>query len=109
MHGPLVNEELVGEALATLGSVPFSPLGRGFLTGKLTADQQFAADDVRTTLPCFTPEALQANQAVVDLGRGLADTHGATPGQVAAMDIELADEKVTALEEAYTPREPTFF
>ena len=66
-----------------IGFVPFSPLGRGLLTGTVGADATFGAGDVRAGLPRFTPEALQANQAVVDLVRRVAETKGATPGQVA--------------------------
>jgi len=66
-----------------IGLVPFSPLGRGFLTGTVTASTEFSQGDVRANLPRFTPEARQANQAVVDLVRGVAEAKGATPGQVA--------------------------
>ncbi|KQT91554.1 aldehyde oxidase [Marmoricola sp. Leaf446] len=72
-------------ALAELGIgfVPFSPLGRGFLTGQVTADTQFGDGDIRTTLPRFEREALEANLALVDLVRAVADRKGATVGQVA--------------------------
>ena len=66
-----------------IGLVPFSPLGRGWLTGTVSATQDFGPDDIRSGLPRFTPEARQANQAVVDLARRVADARGATPGQVA--------------------------
>jgi len=66
-----------------IGLVPFSPLGRGFLTGTVSAGTAFASGDIRSHLPRFTPEALQANQAVVDLVRRVAEAKGATPGQVA--------------------------
>lgn len=66
-----------------IGLVPFSPLGRGFLTGTVTADQEFAAGDVRNVMPRFTREARDANQAVVDLVRRIARQKGATPAQVA--------------------------
>ena len=66
-----------------IGFVPFSPLGRGFLTGKMDANTSFDSGDFRNTLPRFTPEARQANQAMVDLlGRIAADKH-ATPAQIA--------------------------
>ena len=66
-----------------IGFVPFSPLGRGFLTGTVTATTEFSEGDIRAGLPRFTVEARQANQAVVDLVRRVADAKGATPGQVA--------------------------
>jgi aryl-alcohol dehydrogenase-like predicted oxidoreductase len=66
-----------------IGLVPFSPLGRGFLTGTVTASTEFSTGDIRAGLPRFTPEARQANQAVVDLVRSVAEAKGATPGQVA--------------------------
>jgi len=63
--------------------VPFSPLGKGFLTGTVTTDTQFAADDVRRQVPRFEAENLAANQALIDRVRALAEGRGATPGQVA--------------------------
>lgn len=66
-----------------IGLVPFSPLGKGFLTGAVTAGTDFAADDVRAGIPRFTPEARAANQGVVDLVRRIAEGKGATPAQVA--------------------------
>ncbi len=66
-----------------IGFVPFSPLGRGWLTGTVTASQEFGPGDIRSGLPRFTAENRAANQAVVDLVRGVADAKGATPGQVA--------------------------
>jgi aryl-alcohol dehydrogenase-like predicted oxidoreductase len=66
-----------------IGFVPFSPLGRGFLTGTVDASTQFSEGDIRAGLPRFTAEARQANQAVVDLIRRVAERKGATPGQVA--------------------------
>jgi aryl-alcohol dehydrogenase-like predicted oxidoreductase len=66
-----------------IGFVPFSPLGKGFLTGAVGASTEFAADDVRSVIPRFTAEARQANQAVVDLVRRIADGKGATAAQVA--------------------------
>ncbi|HEV2110118.1 MAG TPA: aldo/keto reductase [Gammaproteobacteria bacterium] len=66
-----------------IGFVPFSPLGRGFLTGKMDANTTFDSKDFRNTLPRFTAEARQANQALVDLlGRMAAKKH-ATPAQIA--------------------------
>jgi aryl-alcohol dehydrogenase-like predicted oxidoreductase len=66
-----------------IGFVPFSPLGRGFLTGKIDASTDFSADDIRTTLPRFTPEARAANQALVDLLGRIAEAKSATPAQIA--------------------------
>jgi len=66
-----------------IGLVPFSPLGKGFLTGTVTATTSFEAGDVRGTIPRFSEEARAANQAVVDLLGRIADAHGATPAQVA--------------------------
>lgn len=66
-----------------IGFVPFSPLGKGFLTGAVDASTPFAADDVRTTIPRFTAENRAANQALVEHITTLARTKDATPGQVA--------------------------
>jgi aryl-alcohol dehydrogenase-like predicted oxidoreductase len=66
-----------------IGFVPFSPLGRGFLTGAITASTDFAAGDMRASLPRFTAEAMAANQAVVDLLGAIGARVGGTPAQVA--------------------------
>jgi aryl-alcohol dehydrogenase-like predicted oxidoreductase len=66
-----------------IGFVPFSPLGRGFLTGKIDAHTRFDSSDFRAALPRFTPEAIEANQALVDLLRTIGDRKGATPAQIA--------------------------
>ena len=66
-----------------IGLVPYSPLGRGFLTGRMDATTPFAASDFRSGLPRFTPEARQANQGFVDLVGRLAAHHGVTPAQLA--------------------------
>jgi len=66
-----------------IGFVPFSPLGRGFLTGKIDASTTFSSNDFRGTLPRFSQEARKANQALVDVLRRLATTKGATPAQIA--------------------------
>jgi aryl-alcohol dehydrogenase-like predicted oxidoreductase len=66
-----------------IGFVPFSPLGKGFLTGAVTADAAFAEDDIRRRVPRFEAENLAANQALVDHVRQLAEGRGATPGQIA--------------------------
>jgi len=77
------------EVLATceelgIGFVPYSPLGKGFLTGTISASTNFdASNDIRSTIPRFTPEALQHNQALVDLIGSIAQRKGATPGQIA--------------------------
>ena len=66
-----------------IGFVPFSPLGKGFLTGKIDETTTFAADDFRQIVPRFTPEAREANRALVDLLARIADEKGATPAQIA--------------------------
>jgi aryl-alcohol dehydrogenase-like predicted oxidoreductase len=66
-----------------IGFVPFSPLGRGFLTGKMDESTQFDSNDFRMSLPRFKPEAMKANQALVDLLGQVAQQKGATPAQVA--------------------------
>jgi aryl-alcohol dehydrogenase-like predicted oxidoreductase len=111
-----------------IGFVPFSPLGRGFLTGTVSATTEFSEGDIRAGLPRFTVEARQANAAVVDLVRSVAEAKGATPGQVAlawllaqrpwiapipgtrrlerleenlgAADLDLTDDDVAQLDEA---------
>jgi aryl-alcohol dehydrogenase-like predicted oxidoreductase len=66
-----------------IGFVPYSPLGRGFLTGAMGRDTKFDPDDFRNTLPRFTPEALEKNQALVDLLKRVGGEKGATPAQIA--------------------------
>jgi aryl-alcohol dehydrogenase-like predicted oxidoreductase len=66
-----------------IGFVPFSPLGKGFLTGKIDTNTQFDSTDFRNTLPRFTPEARKANQALVDLLGRIAQGKKATPAQIA--------------------------
>ena len=66
-----------------IGFVPFSPLGAGFLTGKIDASTTFSSNDFRNISPRFTPQARQANQALVDLLGQIAQQKGATPAQVA--------------------------
>lgn len=66
-----------------IGFVPFSPLGKGFLTGSVSADATFASGEIRARVPRFRPENLRANQALVDHVGELAGRRGATPGQVA--------------------------
>jgi aryl-alcohol dehydrogenase-like predicted oxidoreductase len=66
-----------------IGLVPWSPLGQGFLTGKIDPNQSFEKSDVRSWFPRFTPEAMRANQALVDLLTRTADAKQATPAQIA--------------------------
>jgi len=66
-----------------IGFVPFSPLGKGFLTGKINEDTKFDKTDFRNIVPRFTPENRKANQAVVDLVRQLAERKKAMPAQIA--------------------------
>jgi aryl-alcohol dehydrogenase-like predicted oxidoreductase len=113
----------------SIGFVPFSPLGKGFLTGTVSASTNFdPTNDIRSTIPRFSPEALRHNQAVVDLLTSIAKRKGATPGQIAlawllaqkpwivpipgtrklhrldenlgAADIELSAEELAEIEEA---------
>jgi aryl-alcohol dehydrogenase-like predicted oxidoreductase len=77
-----------GEVMPTLeelgiGFVPFSPLGKGFLTGKIDENTKFDSSDFRNVVPRFTPEARKANQALVDLLGPIAKRKSATPAQVA--------------------------
>ena len=66
-----------------IGFVPFSPLGKGFLTGKISEDTQFDKSDFRNIVPRFTPENRKANEAFVDLLRQIAQSKKATPPQIA--------------------------
>jgi aryl-alcohol dehydrogenase-like predicted oxidoreductase len=66
-----------------IGFVPFSPLGKGFLTGKIDQHTTFAKDDFRQIVPRFTPEARKANQSLVDLLTRVAEEKRATPAQIA--------------------------
>jgi len=66
-----------------IGFVPYSPLGRGFLTGKMNENTTFDSSDFRNMLPRFTPEARKANQALVDLLGEIAKRKKATPAQIA--------------------------
>jgi len=66
-----------------IGFVPFSPLGRGYLTGKIDENTTFASVDIRSRLPRFTPEALKANWVVIDLLARMGEQKGATPAQIA--------------------------
>jgi len=112
-----------------IGFVPFSPLGKGFLTGTITAETKFDSTDFRSTVPRFNQENRKTNQALVDLISRFAEQKGATPGQVAlawllakkpwivpipgttkldrleenirAADIELTPDDIDGLEHAY--------
>src|SRR6266705_2833529 len=66
-----------------IGFVPYSPLGKGFLTGKIDETTTFASTDFRNSLPRFTPEARKANQALIDLLRTIGERKKATPAQIA--------------------------
>jgi aryl-alcohol dehydrogenase-like predicted oxidoreductase len=66
-----------------IGFVPYSPLGKGYLTGKIDENTTFDSTDFRSTLPRFTPEALKANHALVSLLGSIAQRKGATPAQIA--------------------------
>jgi aryl-alcohol dehydrogenase-like predicted oxidoreductase len=66
-----------------IGFVPYSPLGKGFLTGKIDENAKFDTSDFRSTLPRFTPEALKVNQALIDLLGEIAKRKNATPAQIA--------------------------
>lgn len=78
-------EETVFPTLEELGIglVAYSPLGKGFLTGKIDENAKFDSSDFRSTLPRFTPEALKTNQAMIDLLGGMAKRKNATPAQIA--------------------------
>jgi aryl-alcohol dehydrogenase-like predicted oxidoreductase len=83
--GTRTSEAEVLPTLAELGIgfVPFSPLGRGFLTGKMNENTTFDSTDLRNTLPRFTAQARKANQALVDLLGEIANRKRATPAQIA--------------------------
>jgi aryl-alcohol dehydrogenase-like predicted oxidoreductase len=66
-----------------IGLVPYSPLGKGFLTGAMNKDFKLGDDDFRKSVPRFSPEAMAKNQALVDLLKRVADAKGATPAQIA--------------------------
>jgi len=66
-----------------IGLVPYSPLGKGFLTGKIDENAKFDSTDFRSTLPRFAPDALKANQAMIDLLGSIAQRKKATPAQIA--------------------------
>lgn len=80
--------EVEAEVLPTceelgIGFVSFSPLGRGYLTGKIDENTTFASVDIRSRLPRYTPEAMKANQGIIDLLARIGEQKGATPAQIA--------------------------
>ncbi|MDA8391726.1 MAG: aldo/keto reductase [Actinomycetota bacterium] len=84
----LWSRDIEGEVLSTarelgIGIVPFSPLGRGFLTGAIASRSQFGSDDYRTGSPRFQGDNFDHNMALVDRVRGMAESKGCTPGQLA--------------------------
>jgi aryl-alcohol dehydrogenase-like predicted oxidoreductase len=81
-RGPEVEILPTLEAL-DIGFVPFSPLGAGFLTGKIDEATKFSSSDFRANVPRFSPDALKANMALVELLRDVAKSKGATPAQIA--------------------------
>ena len=82
-RGPETNGILETCEELGIGFVPYSPLGKGFLTGAMSMDTKIAENDFRAMLPRFTPEAMAANQALVDLLKQMAERKGATPAQIA--------------------------
>lgn len=80
-----------------IGLVPYSPLGRGFLTGALTRDTTLGDNDFRRALPRFTPEAMDKNQALVDLLKGIAAPRGATPAQIALAWLLAQDASIVPI------------
>ena len=104
-----------------IGFVPFSPLGKGFLTGKMAADTTFDKTDFRSTLPKFSPENLKANHALVDVVTAFAQRKQVTPAQIAlawllakqswivpipgTTKLERLDENLGAVNVALTPQE----
>ncbi len=104
-----------------IGFVPFSPLGRGYLTGKIDENTTFASVDIRSRLPRYTPEARKANRVVIDLLAAIGERKGATPAQIAlawllaqkpwivpipgSRKLERLDENIGALAVELTPDE----
>jgi aryl-alcohol dehydrogenase-like predicted oxidoreductase len=82
-RGPETNGILEACEELGIGFVPYSPLGKGFLTGAMNQETKLGKDDFRSTLPRFTPEAMKANQALVDLLGTIAQRKKATPAQIA--------------------------
>jgi aryl-alcohol dehydrogenase-like predicted oxidoreductase len=104
-----------------IGLVPYSPLGKGFLTGKFDENSTFESSDFRSTLPRFTPEALKANQALIGLLTSMGERKKATPAQIAlawllaqkpwmapipgTTKLHRLDENIGALEVELTPED----
>jgi aryl-alcohol dehydrogenase-like predicted oxidoreductase len=82
-RGPETNGILKACEELGIGLVPYSPLGKGFLTGAMGKDTKIAPGDFRANLPRFTPQAMAANQALVDMLKEIAARKGATPAQIA--------------------------
>ncbi|WP_211243384.1 aldo/keto reductase [Chitiniphilus eburneus] len=82
-RGPDTNGILEACEELGIGLVPYSPLGKGFLTGAMSKDTPIGEDDFRKQLPRFTPEAMEKNQALIDLLRRIAEAKAATPAQIA--------------------------
>ncbi|WP_281166932.1 aldo/keto reductase [Aestuariimicrobium kwangyangense] len=80
-----------------IGFVPWSPLGQGFLTGTVASTATFVADDIRSRFPRFTPEALVANQPIVDLVNEVARDAKATPAQVALAWLMAQHESIVPI------------
>jgi len=87
-----------------IGFLPFSPLGRGFLTGSIASTDDLPADDWRRTLPRFQEEALAANQALVDAVRAIAERRGATPAQTALAWVIAQGQYVVPIPGTKTPK-----
>jgi aryl-alcohol dehydrogenase-like predicted oxidoreductase len=104
-----------------IGFVPYSPLGRGYLTGKMDENTTFATVDIRSRLPRYTPEARKANRVVIDLLARIGEQQGATPAQIAlawllaqkpwivpipgSRKLERLDENLGALAVELTPND----
>ena len=102
-----------------IGFVPFSPLGRGYLTGKVDENTTFDSSDIRSKSPRYTPEARKANRGVIDLLARIGEQKGATPAQIAlawllaqkpwivpipgSRKLERLDENIAAVAVALTP------
>ncbi|MDA0567873.1 aldo/keto reductase [Streptomonospora sp. S1-112] len=82
----------------------YSPLGRGFLTGRFSSPEDIAEGDWRRRNPRFQAEAMAANQAITDAARRVAERHGATPGQVALAWARAQSERVVPIPGTKTPR-----
>jgi aryl-alcohol dehydrogenase-like predicted oxidoreductase len=80
-----------------IGLVPFSPLGRGFLTGTISSTDGFAPEDMRRNMPRFGKEALDANQLIVETIREIAAEHGVKPGQIALAWVHAQGEDVVPI------------